>query len=88
MGIYRRVYRGMEFNGNWYGAYWQNLTSSTIDVNRLPADNASDQVSISIWIPPAPPDYDSGWTDIEPGATINFTHKWISSRNGLIASKR
>jgi len=74
LGINRRNYGGMEANGNWYGAHWQNLTTNTIQVYRQPDDNAADLVRIRIWVPSATPDYASPWTVITPGHTITFSH--------------
>jgi hypothetical protein len=42
------------------GAYWSNLSSSTIQAFRCPDDMAADQVRIRIW-KASHPDYDSGW---------------------------
>lgn len=74
LGINRRYYGSAEDSGNWYGAYWYDLTANTISVYRQPQDNVADR--IRIWIGPAAaaPDYDSTWTGINPGQTITFSH--------------
>jgi len=74
LGINRRNYGGLESNGNWYGAHWQNLTANTVQVYRQADDNAADRVRIRVWDPLATPDYDSGWRDITPGETITLSH--------------
>jgi hypothetical protein len=73
-GINRRGYGGLEFNGQWAGAHWQDLTSNTVRVFREPDDGAADEVRISVWVPTTPLLYDSGWTDINPGQTITLNH--------------
>jgi hypothetical protein len=73
LGIHRRNYGGLEWNDQWWGAYWQRLTSNTIQVCRLPNDNAAQQTHVRVWIPDTPWDYDSGWTDIDPGTAV-FSH--------------
>jgi hypothetical protein len=74
LGLNRRNYGGLELGGNWYGAYWQRLTTNTIQVCRMANDNVADRVRVQIWIPDTVPDYDSGWMDINPGETITFSH--------------
>jgi hypothetical protein len=74
LGINHRAYGGLEFNGNWYGAHWQNLTANTIQVYRQPNDNAADLIRIRVWVPPTAPDYDSGWLNMQQGQTITFSH--------------
>ena len=74
LGINRRGYGGLEVNGHWFGAHWQNLTANTIQVYRNSHDNAADRVRVRVWEVPDPPDYDSGWTDINPGEMITLSH--------------
>ncbi|MFQ5813248.1 MAG: hypothetical protein ACE5I2_08690, partial [Anaerolineae bacterium] len=74
MGINRRNYGGLEVNGSWRGAHWQELTANTIKVYRHSDDFAADRILIRVWIPPTSPDYDSEWTNINPGQTIVFSH--------------
>jgi hypothetical protein len=73
-GINHRGYGGLEFNGQWFGAHWQDLTSNTVRVFREPDDVAADEVRVDVWVPATPPDYDSGWTNIAPGETIALNH--------------
>jgi hypothetical protein len=75
LGINRRGYGGLEYDGNKFGAHWQELTANTIKVYRQPEDNGADFVRVRVWIPTSSPgDYESGWTDIDAYETITFTH--------------
>jgi len=75
IGINRYGYGGLEVNGSWRGAYWQELTANTIKVCRNSDDIVADRINIRVWIPStSPDDYDSGWTSINPGQTITFPH--------------
>jgi len=74
LGLNRRNYGGLEWGGNWYGAYWQHLTSNTIAVCRMANDNVADLVRVRLWIPDTAPDYDSGWMNITTGETLTFNH--------------
>jgi len=73
LGINRRNYGGLEFNGNWYGAHWQKLTSTTIEACRQPNDNTADMIRLVVWVAPTP-DYDSGWRVITPSYQLTFNH--------------
>ena len=86
LGINRRSYGGLEVNGSWHGAHWQELTASTIKVCRQADDVAADRIRIRIWDPPVDSDYDSGWTDINPGQTIVFSHNLGIAASDLTAS--
>ena len=72
-GINRRNYGGLEVTGQWFGAYWQHLTDNTIQVCRVADDNVADQVFVRVWVAPTP-DYDSEWSNINQGETIQFDH--------------
>lgn len=74
LGINHRGYGGLEVNGHWYGAHWQNLTANTIQVHRQPDDNAADLIRVRVWEVPDPPDYDSEWVNINQGETITISH--------------
>ena len=74
MGINRRGYGGLEVNGSWHGAHWQELTANTIKVWRNSDDVGADRILIRVWIPLTRPDYDSEWMSITPGQTITFPH--------------
>lgn len=73
LGIHHRAYGGMDVGAQQYGAHWQNLTDAGIVVLRHRDDVAAGQVRLRIW-QPDPPDYDSGWVDIQPGRAITLTH--------------
>jgi hypothetical protein len=73
-GRNRRYYGGLEDNGKWYGAWWQELTTNTIRVCRGRDDDAADEVLIRVFEPLAEPDRDSDWMDIGRAEVITFTH--------------
>jgi len=73
LGINSRGAGGLEAGGKLFGAYWQNLTDTTIQVFRNKDDTFADQVRVLVWIPD-PPDWDSGWVDIAPGALKTLPH--------------
>ncbi len=73
LGIHHRAYGGMDVGGQRFGVHWQNLTDTGIRVFRHRDDMAAGQVRLRIWIPD-PPEYDSGWRDIQPGQAITLTH--------------
>ena len=73
-GINRRNYGGLEANGKTYGAYWSNLTSTSITINREANDNSADLIRVQVWVPATAPSFDSGWRDINPGQTLNLGH--------------
>ncbi len=86
IGINRANYGGLEFNGDWHGAHWQNLTVNTIRVCRHQDDRGADQVRIRVWAPPAAPDFDSTWTVITPGHAIVFSHNLGITNTDLTVS--
>lgn len=73
IGINRRGAGGLEAGGNFFGAHWQNLTDTTVEVVRRRDDTFADQVRVDVWFPD-PPVWDSGWMDIAPGASETLTH--------------
>ena len=81
-GINQRYYGGADFGvyhpggahpNDRVGAYWRNLTTSSIYVYRRPEDIYADAVRIRIWLDPYP-NYDSGWVNLSPGATATVLH--------------
>jgi hypothetical protein len=65
-------------DGVQMGAYWHNLTSNTVQVTRLPSDNAVQQVRVVVSHGTTPA-YDSlvamhGWQPIAAGTAFTFTH--------------
>jgi ligand-binding sensor domain-containing protein len=73
LGIHQRGIGGIEAGNKYYGAYWQNLTNSTIQVVRLQDDILADQVYVQIRTPD-PPAWDSNWQVIAPGTFMTLTH--------------
>ena len=86
IGINRRNYGGLEVNGSWHGAHWQELTANTVKVYCHSDDVVADRIRIQVWIPPTSPDYDSEWMPINPGQTITFTHNLDITATDLTVS--
>jgi hypothetical protein len=76
-GIHQRSYGGSHYNPVSIGAYWSNLSSSTIGVFRSPDDLGADQIRVRIW-KANHPDYDSGWqaAGIETAFNHNLGGPW------------
>jgi len=74
LGIHRRFYGGTTQGSLELGAHWPRLNATSLMVSRWKDDTVVDQVLVRVWVPPSPPDYDSGWTAIAPGAMYTFTH--------------
>jgi hypothetical protein len=72
-GVNLRAAGGMEVAGSFYGAAWQKLTSSSIQVRRFKDDVAADQVRVTIY-QPDPPYYDSGWLTATPDQNLVVPH--------------
>lgn len=72
-GINMRGYGGIEDGDDYYGGYWQRLTTDTIEINRNYHDIFADMLRVWVWIPETP-DYCSEWTAIAPHSTTVFTH--------------
>jgi hypothetical protein len=73
VGINQQFFGGMEDIGNDYGAWWRSLTASDITVYRAADDPVASEVRVCITVAD-PPDYDSGWVDINAGETAPLTH--------------
>jgi hypothetical protein len=56
-----------------YGYYWGYLNATSVAVYRFANDRRADEVRVRIWLAPLSA-YDSGWTDIDPGADKRFLH--------------
>jgi len=92
-GVNRRFYGGVDIGVNdppalnendRVGAYWSNLSTSTISVHRRPDDIYVTKVRIRIWRMPTP-DYDSGWFSQSAGAfTRILTHNLGGSVNDYL----
>jgi hypothetical protein len=96
LGIHVFGYGGLEADGAYYGAYWQNLTSTGIEVVRLADDTTADRVRVWIWKPSLAEQQCSAWSDIDQGAFYTFFHNlggdaddyvvslWLKDAGGLI----
>ena len=73
IGVNLRAAGGLEAAGQFYGAAWQALTDTTIQVLRFANDTVADQVRIQIY-QPDPPVYDSGWQSVEAGEELTLMH--------------
>jgi uncharacterized repeat protein (TIGR01451 family) len=73
----------LEAGGIFYGAAWQNLTATTIQVLRFAGDLSADQVRVFI-ARADPPDYDSGWVDVAQNETRAFTHNLGGNPNTYV----
>ncbi len=73
-GVHSRYFGGLEWDGDYLGAHWQNLTASSIKVVRWAQDEDADQVRVRIVKTPPDPAYDSGWQDIAPDETLALQH--------------
>ncbi|MFQ5594880.1 MAG: two-component regulator propeller domain-containing protein, partial [Anaerolineae bacterium] len=72
-GIHQFAFGGLAAGRAFYGAAWQNLTDTTIQVVRSGNDISAQQVRLFI-TRPDPPDYDSGWVDVAQDETRIITH--------------
>jgi len=72
-GINQEFFGGNEDTGNNYGAWWHNLTDSTVTVDRAANDPVASEVRVCVTIAD-PPSYDSGWVDINAGETKTLLH--------------
>jgi hypothetical protein len=74
-GRNRRYYGGLEDNGKWYGAWWQDLMTNTIRVCRGRDDDAADRVRIRVFVPRGEAEYfyQSDWENMDVH-TPTFTH--------------
>ena len=85
LGINTRAYGGLEADGMFYGAAWQRLTPSTVQVVRSRDDTYADKVLVRIHRPDPPVDYGSPWTAIQPGQALAFTHNLGGDADDLVA---
>ncbi len=81
-GVNQRYYGGADFGthpapghspDDRVGLYWRSLNSSTITLFRRAEDTYAPQARVRIWNMPKP-DYDSGWTPINPNQAKTFNH--------------
>jgi hypothetical protein len=72
--------------GDMVGAYWNQLTPSTINVHRNLQDQNADWVRVRIWDFWKPPqaNYDSGWFNISPGTMTKYFD--LSAAGGSVSN--
>ena len=73
-GVHTRGYGGLEDNGQYSGANWQDLTASHIRVFRRADDTLADQVRVWIWVPELLLEYCTPWSNINKGETVTVNH--------------
>lgn len=73
-GIHNFGYGGLEAEGIDYGTYWENLTSTTINVVRGPNDGTADRVQVWIWTPSMEDEYCSNWSSIGQNDISELNH--------------
>jgi hypothetical protein len=73
-GVNNRAYGSLEDGGSWSGAFWRNLTGTSITVGRQPADTVADQVRVWIWPSQASNISCTLWTAIGKGSTVTVNH--------------
>ncbi len=81
--IHNIAYGGLQRGSAREGAYWSNLTESSIQVTRNNADDYAHQVRLRLW-QPDPPDYDSGWVNITAGQPLLLTHNLGGDANDYV----
>ncbi len=105
-GVNQRYYGGADFGthpapghvpDDRVGLYWRSLNSSTITLFRRAEDTYAPKARVRIWNMPKP-DYDSGWTAINPNQAKTFYHNLQGSvydylvdlqyRDGSIVNQR
>jgi hypothetical protein len=72
-GVHQVYYGGAEGGGELYGAYWHGLDTTQIQVSRHYADIEAVEFRLCVSLT-EPPDWDSGWVDINPDQTITLNH--------------
>jgi len=84
-GIHHYAYGGLVIGTppELQGAYWRNLTNTSVQVTRQRDDTYVEQVRVFV-AQAATPDYDSGWQDIAPGAELTYTHRLNWDPNMLL----
>jgi len=72
-GVHQIYYGGAEGGGHQYGAYWHGLDAAQVQVTRLADDTEVDEFYLCVTVPD-PPDWDSGWTPLDPGEAVVLNH--------------
>ncbi|MBN2147932.1 MAG: hypothetical protein JW726_11110 [Anaerolineales bacterium] len=86
LGVHRRNYGGLEFNGSYSGAYWYRLNESNISIFRYENDNSVERVRVTLWIRPDSEGYQSEWMEIDPGETLTINHNLNVTATDLTAA--
>jgi len=80
LGIHHYAYGGLAIDAPTAlrGAYWRNLTNTSVQVTRYADDTDAEQIRVTVTQTPTP-DYDSlaalgAWQSIAPGTVFTFTH--------------
>ncbi len=82
-GINQSYYGGADTAEGQVGAYWTNLTTSTIAVTRRANDPYAEKVRVRIWTDPSQLSYNH-WNGIEQGSTATFTSIAVDPDNYLV----
>jgi hypothetical protein len=85
-GVNHRGYGGDRLVGidpDVHGAYWSELTSSGVRVDRGAEDSSADEVRVRIWSNRTPK-YDSGWYPLGQGEGHSFEHGLGGNPDGYV----
>lgn len=84
-GINQSFYGGADISptGGQVGAFWRNLTTSTISVTRRANDTFAEKVRVRIWTDPSQMSY-FHWNALDRGSTTTFTSVTVDPDNYLI----
>ena len=72
-GVHQIYYGGVEGGGEMRGAYWHGLDATQVQVTRNLDDTDADELLLCVSTTD-PPDWDSGWVDINPDQTVTLNH--------------
>jgi hypothetical protein len=72
-GVHQVYYGGVEGGGELLGAYWHGLDATQVQVSRHYADIEAEEFRLCVSLTD-PPDWDSGWVDINPDQTVTLNH--------------
>jgi hypothetical protein len=72
-GAHHLSYGGDDIGSDENGAFWRNLSTTSVRVHRWEDDLEAGEVRLRIWVVPEA-DYDSDWQEIDPGEAITLTH--------------
>jgi hypothetical protein len=83
-GVNQRGYGGLAVAEDRYGAWWHNLTTSSVSVRRAGNDPYADSARICVSVPSQPPDFDSDWQEIDPDEELVLDHDLGGDPNSYI----